>query len=117
MSEDAEAIIGALAVDYWKLLRSFERLASEAPAEKSARLQAQVRFSASRLSTHLEVYGLKLVTFEEQVISAEMPVIAINADEFEGRPGVIVESTIEPAVVSGARIISVGRVLATAGGK
>jgi hypothetical protein len=116
MSADADTIVGALAVDYWKLLRSFERLASEAPADKSARLQAQARFSAGRLSTHLEAYGLQLATFEGQVIAAGMPVVAINANEFEGQPGVIVESTIEPAVFAGARIVSVGRVVAAAGG-
>lgn len=116
MSADAETILGALAVDYWKLLRSFERLASDAPAEKSARLQAQARFSAVRLSAHLEACGLQLVTFEGQQIAAEIPVIAINADEFDGQSGVIVESTIEPAVVAGSRIVSVGRVVAAVGG-
>ena len=116
MSADSETILGALAVDYWKLLRSFERLASETPIEKSARLQAQARFSAGRLSAHLEACGLQLATFEGQPISAELPVVAINADEFEGQLGVIVESTIEPAVVAGTRIVSVGRVVAAAGG-
>lgn len=116
MSADEEKIVGALAVDYWKLLRSFERLASEAPADKKARLEAQVRFSAARLAAHLEGYGLQLATFEGQVIAAEMPIVAINADEFVGQPVVIVESTIEPAIVAGARIVSVGRVVAAQGG-
>lgn len=61
-------------------------------------------------------YGLQLATFEGQAIAAEMPIVAINADEFEGQAGVIVESTIEPAVVAGSRIVSVGRVVAAAGG-
>lgn len=117
MGSDAETILAALAVDYWKLLRSFERLASDAPADKSARLQAQARFSAGRLSSHLDACGLQLATFDGQAIAAEMPVVPINADELEGEPGVVVESTVEPAVVAGARIISVGRVVAAAGGK
>lgn len=34
-----------------------------------------------------------------------MPVVAINADEFDGQPEVIVESTIEPAVVAGSKAV------------
>lgn len=115
MKADAETILGALAVDYWKLLRSFERLATEASAEKSARLQAQLRFSSGRLSTHLEACGLQVVTFDGQAIAPELPVVAINADEFEGHSGVIVESTLEPAIVAGSRVVSIGRVIAAAG--
>jgi len=116
MNLDTETILGAMAIDYWKLLRSFERLASDAPTGKSARLEAQARFSAARLSSHLDDCGLRLVTFEGHTITAEMPIVAINADEFEGQPGVVVESTIEPAVIAGSRIVSVGRVVAAAGG-
>lgn len=111
----AETVLGALAVDYWKLLRSFERVAADAPPDKAVRLQAQARFSANRLTAHLEASGLNLVTFDGQAITAEMPIIAINADEFDGQPGIVVESTIEPAVVAGSRVISVGRVVAAAG--
>lgn len=101
MSADAETILGALAVDYWKLLRSFERLASEAPTEKSARLQAQARFSVGRLSTHLEACGLQLATFEGQAITAEMPVVAINADEFDGNLGLLWKAPSNPLSLQG----------------
>lgn len=116
MSADTDTIIGALAVDYWKLLRSFERLSAEASSEKLPRLQAQARFSAGRLSSHLDAYGLQLATFDGQEITPSMPIIAINGDELEGASGIVVESTIEPAIVAGSRIILVGRVLAAAGG-
>lgn len=111
---DADGIVAALAVDYWKLLKSFERLASEMPEERSARLNAQARFSAGRLQTHLETYGLQLVTFEGQIIDPSMPIVAINADDLQDQQRVIVESTIEPAVVAGTKVISVGRVMASA---
>ena len=110
--EDADSIVAALAVDYWKLLKSFERLISEMPEERSVRLNAQARFSAGRLQTHLEAYGLQLATFDGQIIDPSMPIVAVNAGDLQDQLQVIVESTIEPAVVAGTKVISVGRVMA-----
>lgn len=115
MSLNDETVIGAIAVDYWKLLRSFERIAADAPPDRAARLQAQLRFSAARLETHLASQGMQLATYDGQVITAALPVVAINADEFDGKSGVVVESTIEPAVIAETRIVSVGRVVAAIG--
>ena len=112
MTDNCEFALASLAVDYWKLLRSFEKLVSELPDEQSARLRAQSRFSASRLASHLELSGLQLVTFEGQHISPSMPVTAVNAEDVSGLEMIIVESTIEPAVVAGSRVILSGRVIA-----
>lgn len=112
MTDEKEVALASLAVDYWKLLRSFERLANELPEDRSARLQAQSRFSASRLATHLEASGLQMVTFEGQLISPSMPVVAVNAEEVSGQEGITVESTIEPAIVAGSRVVLTGRVVA-----
>ena len=117
MTTDTHEVIAALAVDYWKLLRSFERLACEMPEGRADRLQAQARFSTGRLQTHLEACGLKLATFDGQAIDPALPVVAINADEMEGVSNAIVESTVEPAVVAGPRVISIGRVIAATGAK
>jgi hypothetical protein len=62
----------------------------------------------------LDAYGLQLVTFDGQPITSEMPIMPINGDELGGYQDVIVDSTIEPAVVSGTRVITVGRVVAAA---
>ena len=115
MTDEIEATLASLAVDYWKLLRSFERLAGEFPEDRSARLQAQARFSAGRLASHLEASGLQFATFEGQIISPSIPVVAINADEVGGLSVILVESTIEPAVVAGSRVILAGRVVAICG--
>lgn len=115
MTEDSEAAFASLASDYWKLLRSFERLASELPEERSTRTKAQARFSAGRLVSHLEAAGLQLVTFDGQVITPSLPVVAVNADEVGGHKLISVESTIEPAIVSGSRVVLMGRVIAICG--
>lgn len=117
MTVEGQEVMAALAVDYWKLLRSFEKLAEEMPEGRAARLQAQARFSNGRLHSHLEACGLQIATFDGQQISASLPIVTINADEMEGIADPIVESTVEPAVVAGAQVISLGRVIAGAGTK
>lgn len=115
MNADSEKVFASLAIDYWKLLRSYERLVAEAPAGAAARLEAQARFASGRLAAHLESYGLQLVTFEGQLLSPQMPVVAINAEDFEGHDNLMIESTIEPAIVAGSRVVSVGRIIAQEG--
>ena len=99
-------------VDYWKLLRAFEKIADSLPGDRFARVSSQVRFSAARLDDHLLALAIELLAFDGAPISSSMPVAAINADEVSGLADVIIASTLEPAVVTGTRIISHGRVVA-----
>ena len=104
-----------MAVDYWKLLRAFERAVGEVPEARAARFQAQARFAASRLATHLDAGGLHLGTYEGQAITPAIPVVALNADDLADEVRVVVESTVEPAVIAGNRVLALGRVIASAG--
>lgn len=115
MQTDHELVIAGLAVDFWKLLRSFERAIGDMPADKVDRLNAQVRYAAGRLARHLEQCGLQVVTFDGEPITPAIPVIAINADELGDDGRVVVQSTIEPAVVAGSRVLSTGRVIGAMG--
>lgn len=117
MTTECDEVVAALVVDYWKLLRSFERLAAELPEARAERLQAQARFSTGRLQAHLDAFGLQLATFDGQRIEPSLPIVAINADELEGEADPVVESTVEPAVVAGSRVISIGRVIAATGAR
>lgn len=118
---DLEPVLCGLAVDYWKLLRAYERLAAETPDPRGQRLMAQARYADARLSVHLEGAGLLLATFEGQEITPQIPVVAINADDLGGDDRgentaaprkIVVGSTLEPAVVAGARVLAMGRVIA-----
>ncbi len=115
MSDDSERVFAGMAIDFWKLLRSYERLVMDAPAAATTRLEAQARFAAGRLAAHLESYGLQLVTFEGQPLSPQLPVVAINAEDLEGCDNLVIESTIEPAIVAGSRVVAVGRIIAREG--
>lgn len=146
-SPDLEATLCALALDTWKLLRAYERLAAQVsatqqsgirqsatqqpapqlPARPSSgiageRLMAPARYADARLATHLESAGLHFATFEGQEITPQIPVVAINADDLGTRDDtdneattprrIVVGSTLEPAIVAGARVLVMGRVIA-----
>ena len=99
-----------LAVDLWKLLRAFERSIADLPAEKAAQRSAQLRYSRDRLDTLLSEAGLRIVTFDGQFFSAHLPVTPINGDEVDADCA-IVESTIEPSLVTTDQVVHVGKVL------
>ena len=112
---DLESTFAAMATDYWKLLRSFERIASSAPPDSVNRLLAQARFAGSRLTEHLAGAGMEIVTFDGQEITPTIPVVAINADECGEFKITVVASTVEPAVISAGRVLLQARVVAAEG--
>lgn len=100
-----------LAVEYWKLLRAFERTIERLPPEHVARTAAQLRFSAGRLDALLKEGGLRLVTFEGQAYEPNLPVTALNADDFSDGDRLAIETTVEPAVVRDMSVLLLGKVV------
>lgn len=109
MANDLEGW-GNLAIDYWKLLRSCERIAEQLPDGKSERFAAQLRFSSARLAQHLAELQIELATFEGQLFGPEIPALAINHDDFGSSETLIVDKAIEPAVIHKGQIIHSARV-------
>ena len=91
--------LARLAVEYWKLLKAFERTIGRLPHEHVAKTTAQLRFSASRLDSLLMEGGLVLVTFDGQKFEPNISATALNVDDFADGETLIIESTVEPAVV------------------
>jgi hypothetical protein len=100
-----------LAVEYWKLLRAFERALDRIPEEHKAKTAAQARFSAGQLEAIMRDAGLRLATFEGQSFSPNLPVAAINGGDFDGEDAVVIESTVEPAIMAGMDVLSMGKVI------
>lgn len=113
---DSELAIANIAIDYWKLLRSFEKMVDGISDERAPRLQAQARFSSSRLTSNLNELGLQLSSYDGEELTASLPALAVNAEELGGAEQIFVESTIEPAVLAGVRVILASRVVAVARG-
>lgn len=106
-----DAAVPELAVDFWKLLRVSERILASLPEERRTRLSAQIRFSAGRLSQHLDALEISLATFEGQKFGPELPAIAINADDIEDGQEPLIESAVEPAVIWKGRVIQNAKVV------
>ena len=104
-------ILADLAVEYWKLLRAFERTIERIPPEHVAKTAAQLKFSAGRLATLLKERGLSLVTFDEREFEPSIPALALNAEDFKECERLVIESTIEPAIVEDMTLLRLGKVL------
>lgn len=100
-----------LLIDYWKLLRSYERTANELPEGKAEKVQAQIRYSTQRLDQVLEALNVRLVCFDGEPFSPELPVSAINAEDLKGAGESIVERTIEPTLLHEGSVLHTGKVL------
>lgn len=100
-----------LLVDYWKLLRSYERTAGELQEGKAEKVQAQIRYSAQRLDQILVDSSIQLVCFDGEPFSPELPVSAINAEDLEGCENLTVERTLEPTLLQGGSVLHTGKVL------
>ena len=100
-----------LVVEYWKLLRAFERAIDRLPHEHVAKTTAQLRFSAGRLDSLLKEGGLNLVTFDGQKFEPNIPATALNAEDFTHGELLAIERTVEPAVIENMTVLLLGRVV------
>lgn len=100
-----------LAVEYWKLLRAFERTIERLPQEHVSRSAATLRFSAGKLQSLLADSGLKLITFDGQEFEPNIPATAINVEDFVAEACLKIEITVEPAVIQDMNVLLFGKVL------
>jgi hypothetical protein len=108
------AITAQMAIEYWKLLRAFDRMARRLPETHRAKAVSQARFSAGRFEALLRDAGFNLVTFDGQAFAPNLPAIALNADDFDGTVDLVVADTVEPAVLQGVQVLMMGKVMLAA---
>ena len=98
-----------LATEFWKLLRNYNRVVEAAPDNLKAGLIAQAKFGNRRLLTILDRHGMHIETFDGMPYSTNLPVTAVNAEDFvDGDP--VIEQTLEPAIIVGTTAVKIGRV-------
>ncbi|MBA1349347.1 hypothetical protein [Rhizobium sp. WYCCWR 11146] len=113
MSEqtDDSAVVAKLCVEQWKLLQRFSKAIELVPDGDRNRLVSQVRYSELQLQSLAAEAGLKLITFDGELFGPGCPAKADNLEDFSDEEGLIVERTLEPAVVRNMHILQPGRVL------
>ena len=100
-----------LAVEYWKLLKAFERAIGRLPHEHVAKTTAKMRFSAGKLDALLKEAELNLIVFDGKRFEPNIPATALNVDDFTDSDNLTIESTIEPAVVENTKVLLFGKVV------
>jgi hypothetical protein len=109
---DENLTLADLAIEFWKALRAHERTLQYVPILQLPKVEAQIRFSTSRLDLLLHQAGLSLVLFNGPY-TPNLPALAMNSDEFYGsNEPLMIERTVEPAIVhqEGMRVMRMGKV-------
>lgn len=104
------AHLARLAVEFWRLLRAYDRLSANVEGDAGARSSAQSRYAANRLHCVLGEAGLRLVVFDGQPYQPGLPVRPLNAEDFAEDDGLFVAMTNEPTIVAGGRVVVLGSV-------
>jgi hypothetical protein len=111
---DTESIKSALskaAVEYWRVTRSYERNLLNLPNSSSA--AATIRNSEKKFSAILAETGLRMISCEGKEYSPNLPITVVNGDEFASNEHLLVSQMIEPTIMDGDRIISMGKAILT----
>ena len=108
--------IADFAVENWRLIRVLQRLLERLPDDIKPRVAAQVRFAESRLQTMSSREHVRLETFEGRAFEANLPVSAVNADEFNGEKDLVIVDTLEPTVLADGQVLQMGKVVLGSGG-
>lgn len=109
-------VLVRMAIEYWKLIRALEKAIERVPEEHKSKTLAQAKFSAGRLDVFMRESSLTVVTFDGQVFSANLPATAVNGDDFDDGGILIIENTLEPAIVdSDMKVVSMGKVILARG--
>jgi hypothetical protein len=109
--DEAEQTIARMAVEYWKLTRLVSRALAMVPEDRRERLVTSVRYGAARVEETLAARNISLQEFEGSDFVVNLPISPINSGDFPGEDALIVERTIEPAVICDTRVVLTGKVL------
>jgi hypothetical protein len=107
----ADTAIARLAIEYWRLLRLVDRAVLSAPEHHRERLKAQAGHAISRFETILKEQNMSIQEFDGMDFEVNLPASPINAGDFPDDTHLIVERTIEPAIICDMRVLLTGKVL------
>lgn len=114
---DLEKALVRVASESWRLLKTVQRVQLALDADPQRRLAGRISFFERTLQEELDGIGLKLVDFTGQRFGPEIAASAINAEEFDASDELIVDQTVEPAVVGPDGLIRSGTVILRRGAR
>ncbi len=112
---ESDKTLVSLAIEQWKLLRLYRRSIIDLPLEKQKRTEAQWAYASGRLVALAAELRLRLMEYEGMAYEPNLPVIVLNADEFDTSEGLVIDRTLEPTVLRDGQVLSMGTVVVTLG--
>ena len=114
-AENLKSSLCKAAIEYWRVIRSYERNLSNLPNSSSA--AATIRNSEKKFFSILADAGIKLISCAGQEYSPNLPLTVVTGDEFNSTEDLLVAQMIEPTLMDGNKIISMGKAILTKKGK
>lgn len=103
--------MSAMIVEHWKLMRLVKRVLLNPTLREQSKIASQLRYSENQFASITRKYGLKVVSFDGKSYEPNLPVIVVNEDEFRNNDGLMVDRTLEPAVVGADGVLSMAKVI------
>jgi hypothetical protein len=88
-----------VAVEGWRLARSFARVVNRLDAGEQRRHAGQLRYFEKQIQGHLEVAGFSVVSIEGLPFDPGAAASAINLGEFGPEDQLLVDQMLEPIVL------------------
>jgi hypothetical protein len=115
VSDQGAHALALLASEWFKAARRLVKVTQDSAPSRIERERAQLIYFQGRIETALADNGLRLVTHDGTVFSAELPAEPVNPEDFDTDEGLIVHETLEPTVIHDGRVIMRGRVILARG--
>lgn len=115
LPDEIAQVVALLTSEWFKTSRRLSRLTKDVAPARMDRERAQLNYSQTRVEAALGELGVRLLTHEGSVFSAEIPAEPVNVEDFDSEDGLVVQETLEPTVVHDGRIISRGLIVLARG--
>jgi hypothetical protein len=112
-SEKVRAAMLDLAVESWRLSRTYVRVLSKLDAGEQGRYKSSLFWYLKKLEENLEAAGYRLAHLEGQPYEPGIAASAINIQDFGPDDLLVVEQMLEPVIMGPEGVVRTGTVLLT----
>jgi hypothetical protein len=105
---DSNALFVNLAVEAWRFARVFARAVSRLEVTDQSKYIGQQRYFLQRLEQALEAVELRLVGFDGSRFDPGLPITAVNLSDFGPDDELVIDQTLEPAVLGPNGVVRMG---------
>ena len=106
-----EKTLASLAIESWRLSKSFERLLIKSDPIEQRKYKSKLSWFKKKLNETLQEADLKFINLENQKYDAGSAVTAINIDDFLPDDDLEIDQMIEPIVMHNEGVFRTGTVV------